>query len=212
MSSPSQFENFEHDEITIVLADDHPVVREGLSGMLSGQPDLLVVAKAKNGAEAVLLCETHLPDIVLMDLEMPIMNGITAIREICERQLPTRPIVLTTYESDRDIAAALSAGAFGYLLKDAPRADLFAAIRAVAAGHKIPPRRVNDASGGLLSEREIEVIELVAKGLSNAEIGRTLHISKATVKTHLIKIFRKLEASDRTSAVTNAIERKIIRI
>lgn len=210
MSSPSPFE---HDEITILIADDHPVVREGLSGMLSGQPDLIVVAQAKNGLEAVALCKQHLPEVVLMDLEMPELNGIGAIRKIKAQNLPSRPIILTTYDSDSDIAAALAAGAHGYLLKDAPRGDLFAAIRAVAAGRDIPPpRRATDNGDAILSEREVEVLQLVAQGLSNLEIGQALHISKATVKTHLIKIFRKLDASDRTSAVTSAIERKIIRI
>ncbi len=210
LSSPSPYSPH---LITIVIADDHPVVREGLFGMLSGQPDFVVVGEASDGVEAIALCEQHTPNVALIDLEMPLLNGIAAIRRLVESGSVCRPIILTTYDSDRDIAHALAAGAYGYLLKDAPRADLFAAIRTVAAGERLPlPQRTRAETSAILSAREIEVLELVAKGMSNVEIGRYLHISKATVKTHLVHVFRKLNAVDRTSAVTAAIERKIIRI
>lgn len=202
-------------EITIVIADDHPVVREGVRGMLASQPEFIVIAEAHNGAEAVRLAKHHQPDVMLMDISMPVMDGIEATTAIVAANVPTNIIVLTTYDNDLDIGRALQAGAKGYLLKDTPRFELFKSIRSVAdgatqVGKQLERRRSNDKTH--LSEREIEVLQRVSVGMSNVEIGRNLHISAATVKTHLIHIYRKLGVSDRTAAVTVAIERRIIRV
>lgn len=206
--------------IRILIADDHPVVREGLAGMLAGQPDMMVVAQAENGAQAVTLWAQQQPDVVLMDLRMPGMDGVAAIAAI-KGQRPLAPIlVLTTYDSDADILRAIEAGATGYLLKDAPREELFRAIRAAARGESVLSpaiaarlmTRMRAPVEESLSAREIEVLQLVAAGQSNREIGKALHISAATVKTHLIHIFAKLGVSDRTAAVTAALEKGIIRL
>ncbi len=206
--------------IRILIADDHPVVREGLAGMLAGQPDLEVVAQAGDGQQAVTLWQQHQPDVVLMDLRMPDMDGVEAIAAI-RQQWPSAPIlVLTTYDSDADIVRAIEAGATGYLLKDTPREELFRAIRAAARGESVLApavaarlmTRMRNPAEENLSPREIEVLQLVAKGHSNREIGKVLHISTATVKTHLIHIFDKLAVSDRTAAVTAALEKGIIRL
>ena len=206
------------DKINILIVDDHPVVREGLAGMLAGQPDFVVAGQAANGAEGVALFEQHAPDVVLMDLRMPLMDGVGAI-EIIRDKRPFAPIlVLTTYDSDADIVRAIEAGATGYLLKDAPRDELFRAIRAAARGEStLSPAvasrlmsRMRAPAEENLSAREIEVLQLVARGSSNREIGKQLHISTATVKTHLIHIYDKLGVNDRTSAVTAALERRIL--
>lgn len=204
--------------IKLILVDDHPVVREGLAGMLAGQPDLEVVAQASDGAEAVTLYETHQPDVVLMDLRMPGMDGVAAIEAIREKRPSAHILVLTTYDSDADIVRAIEAGATGYLLKDTPRDELFRAIRAAARGESVLApavaarlmTRMRAPAEENLSAREIEVLQLVAKGHSNREVGKALHISTATVKTHLIHIYDKLGVNDRTSAVTAALEKGII--
>lgn len=204
--------------ITIVIADDHPVVRDGLRGMLSGQPDFDVVAEAANGREAVALVERHAPDVVLMDLRMPELDGVGAITEIRADHRSVQVLVLTTYDADRDIVRALEAGAVGVLLKDAPRDELFRAVRATARGEPVLSAPVTARlltelrrpPAEALSEREIEVLGLVAKGLTNRAVGRKLAISEATVKTHLVHLYAKLGVSDRTSAVTVGFERGII--
>lgn len=206
------------EEIRIVIVDDHPVVREGLRGMLEGQPDFTVVADAADGAEGVRQIARLQPHVALMDLRMPVMDGVTAIEQIKTQALPTYVLVLTTYDGDSDIVRAIEAGATGYLLKDSPREELFRAIRAAAAGQSVLApavatrlmTRLRQPQLEPLSEREIEVLELVKQGHTNRQIGRQLHISTATVKTHLIHIFGKLGVSDRTSAVTVALERGII--
>ncbi len=206
--------------IRILLADDHPVVRAGLAGMLGTEPDLEVVGEASDGDEAVSLVERVRPDIVLMDLQMPRLDGVAAIRRIREASAPPSILVLTTYDTDARILAAVEAGANGYLLKDAPREELFAAIRAAAAGGTpLSPavasrlmQRVRSGGDEALSPREIDVIELVARGSSNTEIARRLRISEATVKTHLLHIFEKLGVGDRTSAVTTALRRGLIQL
>jgi DNA-binding NarL/FixJ family response regulator len=207
-------------EIRILIVDDHPVVREGLAGMLAGQPDFEVAGEAGDGAEAVALAETLHPDVILMDLRMPGVDGVNAIRQLKARRVPARVLVLTTYDSEADIVAAVEAGATGYLLKDAPREDLYRGIRAAAAGETflapvIASRLLNRLrrvpAEESLSAREIEVLERVSQGASNREIARALHISEATVKTHLIHIYEKLAVSDRTSAVMVALERGILR-
>jgi DNA-binding NarL/FixJ family response regulator len=206
--------------IRILIVDDHQVVREGLKGMLAGQSDMTVIGEAEDGAAAVDLAAQFEPDVILMDLRMPTMDGVSAIQAIAERQIATRVLILTTYDSDADIVPAIEAGAAGYLLKDTPRDDLFRAIRATARGESVlAPTVVARLMGRMrapaeetLSAREIEVLGLVARGLSNKEVSRQLHISEATVKTHLIHVFNKLGVGDRTAAVTVALERGILRL
>ncbi|MBX3052612.1 MAG: response regulator transcription factor [Caldilineaceae bacterium] len=208
------------ERIRLLLVDDHPVVREGLRGMLSGQPDFVVVGEANDGNEGVALAAQLQPHVVLMDLRMPGLDGVGAIRQIVERKIATHILVLTTYDSDADIVRAIEAGATGYLLKDAPRQALFQAVRAAAKGESaLAPAVASRLLGRMrapaeeqLTEREVEVLQLVAKGNRNRLVGRALHISEATVKTHLVHIFGKLNVSDRTSAVTVALERGILRL
>jgi DNA-binding NarL/FixJ family response regulator len=205
-------------KIRILITDDHPVVREGLSGMLAGQPDFEVIGMAADGDTAVTMHSSLAPDITLMDLRMPGLDGVGAIKAIKAQQPLACIIVLTTYDSDADILHAIEAGASGYLLKDAPREELFRAIRAAARGDSVLSPAVaarlmtqmRASAGEQLSAREIEVLQLVARGASNKEIGQRLHISTATVKTHLIHIYGALGVDDRTAAVTTALERGII--
>jgi DNA-binding NarL/FixJ family response regulator len=202
--------------IKVLLVDDHPVVREGLRGMLAAEPDLEVVAEAGGAAEAVAAVRAHLPDVVLMDLRMPDGDGVEATARVLAQRPLTRVVVLTTYETDADILRAVEAGAAGYLLKDASRHELAQAIRAAARGETVLAPSVaaklvsRMRSPVELSRREIEVLRLVARGRTNAEIGRQLFISEATVKTHLLRAFGKLGVSDRTAAVTAALERGIL--
>jgi DNA-binding NarL/FixJ family response regulator len=206
------------DKTRILLIDDHPVVREGLSGMLTGQPDFEVVGQGSDGAQAVTLNDELRPDVILMDLRMPGMDGVTAIREIKAALPKTNILVLTTYDSDVDIVRAVEAGATGYLLKDTPREELFRAVRSAAKGESVLAptvaarlmTRMRAPAEENLTAREIEVLELVSKGNSNKQVARSLHISTATVKTHLIHIFDKLGVKDRTSAVTAALEKGIL--
>jgi DNA-binding NarL/FixJ family response regulator len=205
-------------KIRILIADDHPVVREGLAGMLAGQPDFEVMDVATDGDMAVELHNEHSPDVTLMDLQMPGLDGVGAIEAIKAKNPSAQILVLTTYDADADILRAIEAGATGYLLKDTPREELFRAIRATAAGESVlAPNvtarlmtRMRAPAEENLSAREIEVLELVARGNSNKEVGKALHISTATVKTHLIHIYNKLGVDDRTAAVTTAIEKRII--
>jgi DNA-binding NarL/FixJ family response regulator len=202
--------------ITILLVDDHPVVREGLRGMLAAEDDLDVVAEAGGAAEAVAAVRAHEPDVVLMDLRMPGGDGVEATARVLAQRPGTRVVVLTTYDTDADILRAVEAGAAGYLLKDASRTELAQAIRAAARGETVLAPSVaaklvsRMRSPVELSRREIEVLRLVARGRTNAQIGRELLISEATVKTHLLRTFGKLEVSDRTAAVTAALERGIL--
>jgi DNA-binding NarL/FixJ family response regulator len=206
------------DTIRILIADDHPVVREGLAGMLAGQSDFEVVGLAADGDTAVTMHHSLSPDVTLMDLRMPVLDGVGAIEAIKTRQPSANVLVLTTYDSDADIVRAVEAGATGYLLKDTPREELFRAIRAAARGDSVLAptvaahlmTRMRAPAEENLSAREIEVLQQVAKGASNREIGKTLHISTATVKTHLIHIYNKLGVDDRTAAVTTALEKGII--
>ena len=204
--------------IRLLIVDDHPVVRAGIEGMLASQPDLEIVGQAADGAGAIDLCTDLHPAVVLMDLRMAGMDGVAATRAIKSRFPAIQVLVLTTYDSDADILRAIEAGATGYLLKDTPREQLFQAIRAAARGEAaLAPAvaarlmtRMRAPAEEALSAREIEVLALVARGASNRQVGRELHISEATVKTHLIHIFDKLGVSDRTSAVTTALERGIL--
>ncbi|GAA2541908.1 response regulator transcription factor [Winogradskya consettensis] len=200
--------------IRILLVDDHPVVRHGLRGMLEIEADLNVVGEASSGAEGVALAVQLRPDIVLMDLRMPGGDGVEATGAILGRVPGVRVLVLTTYESDRDILRAIEAGAGGYLLKDTTPADLATAVRAAARGEMVLApsvastlvRQVRSPAVPSLSAREAEVLRLVARGATNSDIGRGLGISEATVKTHLLRAFNKLGVDDRTAAVTRAME------
>jgi len=206
------------DPIRVMIVDDHPVVRAGLSGLLSAEPDLVVVGEAGDGAEAVRLVETLRPDVVLMDLRMPQLDGADATALIVAAHPEVRVLVLTTYETDADILRAVEAGAAGYLLKDTPRTALVAGVRDVSAGRTVLApsvahrlvSQVRDGRPDRVTAREVEVLAAVARGLSNAAIGAELFISEATVKTHLIRIFAKLDVDDRTRAVTVAFERGIL--
>lgn len=208
------------DPIRLLIADDHPVVRDGLRDMLSGQPDFQVVAEAANGVEAVALTSRQQPHVVLTDLSMPQMDGVEAIIQIKAKHPDVQILVLTSYDSDADILPAIEAGAIGYLLKDTPREELFEAIRAAAEGKPLLTsavaarlmERMRGPAEEALSIREIEVLKLVSKGASNKQIASKLYIGEATVKSHLIRIYGKLNVTDRTAAVTKALERGILRL
>ncbi|MBP8919668.1 MAG: response regulator transcription factor [Micropruina sp.] len=204
------------DGIRLVVVDDHPVVRDGLTGMFADEPGIAVVGEASSGPEALAVIERSDPDVVLMDLRMPGGDGIPAIRALRERSA-TRPrvLVLTTYDTDRDVRGALQAGADGYLLKDARRADLVRAVQDLAAGRPVLTTQALAALAGrqtetALSAREAEVLRLVAEGLTNGAIARRLLISESTVKTHLLHVYAKLEVADRASAVRVAWERDLV--
>lgn len=208
------------DTIRVVIADDHPVVRIGLRGMLETQNDIDVVGEAENGKQAMSLVGRLEPDVVLMDLQMPELDGVSATEQITDRFRTVQVLVLTTYDTDADITRAIGAGAIGYLLKDAPRENLFDAIRAASRGESVLTpsvasrvmERIRSPEVEMLSRREIEVLTEVADGKSNKETSQMLFISEATVKTHLIHIFSKLGVNDRTAAVTVALERGILRL
>jgi DNA-binding NarL/FixJ family response regulator len=215
----SDDEGIDEKGITVLIVDDHPVVRDGLRGMFSASGEFTVLGEAGDGKEAVALVARLDPDVVLMDLRMPGGGGVEAIAELTSSGVRSRVLVLTTYDSDSDTIPAIEAGATGYLLKDAPRDELFAAVRAAAEGRTVLSpvvasrlmSRVRDAGAPRsLSAREREVLVLVAKGTSNREIARVLFVSEATVKTHLIHIFGKLNVSDRAAAVAAAYERGIL--
>jgi DNA-binding NarL/FixJ family response regulator len=199
--------------IRVVVADDHPVVRAGIVALLESAADIEVVAQASTGLEAVELAMLHVPDLVLMDLQMPGINGDEATARILAAEPRVRVVVLTTYESDSSILSAIEAGASGYLLKAAPEEEILAGIRSVARGEvalapSIAAMLVNRVKtpAVTLSARETEVLGLVAQGLSNPTIATQLFLSEATVKTHLLHVFEKLGVSDRTRAVTKAME------
>ena len=203
--------------IRILIADDHPVVRQGLAAMIGRQPGITVVAEASHGREVVDLFRLHRPDVTLMDLRMPQMDGVEAIAVIREEFHTARIIVLTTYDSDEDIYRGLRARAMAYLLKDALPEELLEAIRAVHAGQKRIPSEVaakltNRMSSPELTAREMEVLRLVVAGQSNKEIGTTLNISEGTVRAHVNNILSKTGASDRTQAATLAIKRGLVRL
>jgi DNA-binding NarL/FixJ family response regulator len=208
------------DPIRLVMADDHPVVRDGLRGMLESQPDFKIVGEAANGEQALHLANDLEVDLILMDLRMPVIDGVNATRQVKDKHPTIQVLVLTTYESDADILPAIEAGATGYLLKDSSREELFRAIRAAAHGEPVfAPSvakrligRMRSPAEEKLTSRELELLGLVAKGASNSDIAGALHISQATVKSHLIHIFSKLGVSDRTAAVTVALQRGLIRL
>lgn len=213
--------------IKVMIVDDHTVVRDGLSSMFGRQADFSMVGEAGNGVEAVRKAVEVEPDVILMDLRMPEMNGVEAMRQISDLNPNVKFIVLTTYDSDEYIFDAIEAGAKGYLLKDASREDLFNAVRAIHAGESlIEPRVATKVLNRMaqlsrqsrqpvpdsLSDREIEVLQLMAKGSANKQIAAELTISESTVKTHVANIFQKLDVNHRTEAVTNALQKGIIRL
>lgn len=213
------------ESIKILIADDHPVVREGLIAMLSREVDFDVVGEAKDGVEAVNKTKELSPDVVLIDLRMPEMDGVEAMRQIKSMMPDVKFIILTTYSDDEYIFSGIEAGARAYLLKDAPREDLFKAIRAVYRGESLIQPVVasklldrfselsrRTPSGEELSGRELEILGLMAKGAANKEISAQLNIAQSTVKTHITNIFQKLGVNDRTEAVTQALKKGIIRL
>ncbi len=204
--------------IRLLIADDHPVVRDGLSGTFAPDPGFEVLGEAADGAEAVRLAQALRPDVILMDLRMPGMDGLTAITELARRGIAARVLVLTTYDTDSYVLPAIEAGATGYLLKDAPRAELLRAVRAAAHGQAVLSpsvatrlmSRVRTRGAEPLSHRELEVLELVAAGTTNREAAARLFISEATVKSHLLNIYAKLGVGDRAAAVAEAFNRGLL--
>ncbi|MFF7475912.1 response regulator [Streptomyces sp. NPDC008092] len=210
--------------ISLLVVDDHPVVRDGLRGMFESAAGFTVLGEASNGAEAVTLAGTLDPDVILMDLRMSGGGGVDAIRELTRLGVRAQVLVLTTYDTDSDTLPAIEAGATGYLLKDAPREELFTAVRAAAQGRTVlspavasrlvsavrTPRAAGTPGNEPLSAREREVLALVARGTSNREIARELFISEATVKTHLTHLYAKLGVNDRAAAVATAYQRGIL--
>lgn len=217
MSSLDQAANARTDGIRVLVADDHVTVLEGLAAIIGRQADMSVVAQAANGRDAVDLWQVHRPDIGLLDVRMPVLDGVGAIEEIRRRDASARIIMLTTFDTDADISNAIKAGAKGYLLKDAPREELLAAIRRVHAGEtSIAQSLVTKLASGISSEaltgRELAVLALLAHGKSNREIGANLYISETTVKSHLRSIFAKLNVLSRTEAITVASRRGLVQL
>jgi DNA-binding NarL/FixJ family response regulator len=204
--------------ITLLIVDDHPVVRDGLTGMFATDPGFEVIGEAGDGAEAVRQARALRPDVILMDLRMPGTDGVAAITELARLGMPSRVLVLTTYDTDAYVLPAVAAGATGYLLKDAPRDELLRAVRAAAAGEAVLSptvaarlmNQVRTPDADVLSKRELDVLRLVAAGTTNRETGAKLFISEATVKTHLLNIYAKLGVSDRAAAVATAYDRGLL--
>jgi DNA-binding NarL/FixJ family response regulator len=204
--------------IRILIVDDHPVVRDGIRGVFTGDPAFEVVGEAANGREAISRTEVFHPDVVLMDLRMPELDGVAATREIVDRDLGAQVLILTTYDTESDVLPAIEAGATGYLLKDTPRDELRRAVQAAAAGESVlsPPvarkllGQVRRPTRDTLSEREMEIIVMVARGATNKRVASQLFISEATVKTHLLHIYEKLGVNDRAAAVAAAYERGLL--
>lgn len=204
--------------IRLMIVDDHPVVRDGLRGMLAGDPELEVVGDASDGTEVLALVEELRPDVILMDLRMPGLGGAAAIKALAEHGATAKVLVLTTYDTDRDVVPALEAGATGYLLKDTPRNELVRAIHAAARGESVLAPSVatrlvsqlRSPEHEALSDRELEVLTLIAQGETNAGAAARLFISEATVKTHLLHIYAKLGVNDRAAAVAAAYDRGLL--
>ncbi|MER5849569.1 response regulator transcription factor [Streptomyces sp. NPDC002012] len=204
--------------VRLLIVDDHPIVRDGLRGAFTGNPEFEVVGEAGNGAEALDLVTELEPDLVLMDLRMPVMDGVTAIQRLSETAPDVRVLVLTTFDTDNDVLPAIEAGATSYLLKDAPTEELLRSARAAARGEAVlspaVTRRLMDRvrrpSNGVLSARELEVLRPIANGSSNKEVASQLFITEASVKTHLLRIYDKLGVRDRAGAVGEAFRRGLV--
>lgn len=200
--------------IRVLVVDDHPVVRQGLIGMLEEAPDIVIVGQGRNGYDAIAVFQQQQPDVTLIDLRMPEMGGVQAITVICNEFPNARIIVLTTYDTDEEIYQGLRAGAKGYLLKDSEPEELLTAIRTVTRGQQYIPinvaaKLVQRMTAPELSHRELEVLQLVGQGMSNQEISTALNISESTVKTHINRILSKLDVKDRTQAAIIALKRGI---
>ncbi|MFI6604175.1 response regulator [Nonomuraea sp. NPDC050536] len=206
------------DPLRVILADDHAVMRAGVAALLAAEPTITIVGEAGDGREAVELAERLEPDVALLDLRMPVLDGVAATSQIVTGPAATRVLILTTYDTDSEIERAVEAGAIGYLLKDTTRTQLVDAIHAAARGETVLAARVAEKLVARmrrpapvnLTSREIDVLNAVADGLSNADIGKRLVIAEATVKTHLLRVFAKLDVSDRTHAVVVALERGLL--
>jgi two-component system, NarL family, response regulator len=203
--------------IRVLTVDDHPVVRTGIRAMIANEPDMAVVAEASDGTEAVALYEAHQPDVVLMDLRMPRMDGVAATREILAAHPKARVVALTSYDGDADIYRALGAGACGYLIKDMLGTEVIDAVRTAAAGKRVIPAEVAGRLAEFtprvdLTAREVEVLRLAAKGLRNRAIAKVIGRTEETVKVHLKHVMAKLGVEDRTEAVTLALQRGIIHL
>lgn len=203
-------------KIRVICADDHPLVRKGLAAIIAGEPDLELVAEAQNGREAIELYRRLQPDVLLMDLRMPEIDGITATRTILAEFPAAKILALTSYDGDQDLYQALEAGVRGYLLKETLHVEIIDAIRNAQAGRKLVPsdlaKRDEVALRSALTPREIEVLKHIAQGLSNKEIGTLLGTAAGTVKIHVQNILEKLQAADRTQAVTIALRRGIVHL
>ncbi|MEU6248523.1 response regulator transcription factor [Glycomyces sp. NPDC047010] len=203
--------------IRLLIADDHPIVRDGFRGVFASEPGFEVLGEAANGAEAVAMAKALGPDVILMDLRMPVMGGVEAIRELAEAGVPARVLVLTTYDTEGDVRPAIEAGATGYLLKDTGREDLVRAARAAARGEAVLAPAVATrlmsqvrTPQEALSDREVEILRLVADGATNREAAKRLFLSEATVKTHLLHLYAKLGVNDRAAAVAAGFRRGIL--
>lgn len=203
--------------VRVLIVDDHPALRNGIAAVIKEQPDLEVIAEAENGEQAISLYRVHQPNVVLMDLRMPVVDGVTAIRTITGEFKGAKILALTTYEGDADIRRALDAGARGYLLKDMLLTDVITAVRAVHRGERVIPlpvaaRLAEFPRQSELTEREVQILGLVARGLSNKEVATAIGRTDETVKIHLKNIFVKLGAGDRTEAVTMGLSRGLIHL
>jgi two-component system NarL family response regulator len=204
-------------KIRVLVADDHPVVRQGVIANVKLQRDMMVVAEAGDGVEALALIKEHSPDVVLLDLRMPGMDGLDVIAEVNSAKLDSKVIIMTTFESEEDVHRAMKAGARGYLLKDSSQEEILDAIRRVSLGETyLPARIVQKVAEGMrkpeLSPREIEVLQWVAAGKSNKEIGNQLFIAEGTVKTHMKNLLEKLAVVGRTAAIREAVHRGLVRL
>jgi two-component system, NarL family, response regulator len=204
-------------KIRVILADDHPVVRDGLVAIVNQQPDMQVVAEAGDGEEAIVLYEQHLPDVMVLDLRMPKRDGVSVVQNVMERHPKARLLIMTTFDGDEDIFRSLSQGAKGYLLKDAPRTEILSAIRAVSqdrpyTSSTVAAKALQRMAKPSLTQRELSVLQEIAQGRSNKDIARRLSITEGTAKTHVKSILTKLDAISRTEAVAVAHKRGLIHL